>query len=974
MNDPFREASPTTVTVADLNGWQPLPLDHTRFLAAAAGPPSALPAEATGTAAPRVLGVGLTIMRLAYVRQSAPGLLCNTPLEDAEAALSPSAPDLVLVEIDSLTSELSAFAARLAERWPSTRRVALATDDSRELTRACFRAGYQDLIAWPMEQARLGEMLQRVVPAADVFGPYRVERELGSGGMGVVFQVTERTTGERRALKVLREGRGIDEGRRARLRGEARLQLELQHPNVVGAYGVLEHDRQLGLLMEHVDGPTLSEWLQRRGSLPLEEIDRLGRGILRGVAAAHARGWVHRDLKPSNVLLAPAERGFVPKVSDFGLARVMGEAASGATTQQGIGTVRYMSLEQLCGADPELRMDVFSLGAILFELVEGRPAFDDIPQWLTAIRAGRCPSPTRSIPDRMRQAITRALADREERLPDAIALLDCWEAGTPEPLATTSAAEEHLRPERFGKRLTEEEQAHLLLCARCRVEHRRSDLHADGGPDDREPSEFFSRWLRIHRADGCFFDDPSILWRSGLAAHVNAEGAARVVVVLSPEDVALAPEGWWERADEWLGRVLPDARVHREAELPDLEPGSFATFVFPRTRASGHRLVQLALPGVWEGDRQVGRLSEDQATFTLGNHWLDDFSHPALPCAAWCRIDWSDATAPKLSFAHGHLAEVRRGVALVSAPAALGTRVVLTRVFGKLLGSKAAYIANLEQYMLVERIRDEGFEEVFRAYDPERNDWCAVRRVAPAFSENPQLRKRFERAGRILLGFAHPNLTRVYAVGTDLALDTPFQVMEYAEGGSAIDWLDRNQMPMPPKMAVRLVLQACRGVHYAHEQGVLHRDIKPQCLELDRHGTCKLGGFTICKDLSATEALTKTGSVMGTVGYMAPEQHESPKHADVRSDVYSLAATLYTLVHGEAVHHLFMAEDRDFQGIPRELAEVIRRAAQFVPNNRYPTVAVLADALTQILPLLPEDPVGTPPLVASVKRDRTYLG
>src|SRR5262249_44914619 len=157
------------------------------------------------------------------------------------------------------------------------------------------------------------------------------------------------------------------------------------------------------------------------------------------------------------------------------------------------------------------------------------------------------------------------------------------------------------------------------------------------------------------------------------------------------------------------------------------------------------------------------------------------------------------------------------------------------------------------------------------------------------------------------------------------------------------------RMPMPPRMAVLLTLEVCEGIQYAHEEGVIHRDIKPQNLLLDRNGTCKVSDFGIAM-VAATHRMTLTGTVMGTLGYVAPEQYESAKHTDVRADVYSIAATLYTLVHGEAANHLFMADESDYQGIPKELAAVIRKGAQYQRDSRHQTVAELAQDLQAILP------------------------
>jgi serine/threonine protein kinase len=266
------------------------------------------------------------------------------------------------------------------------------------------------------------------------------------------------------------------------------------------------------------------------------------------------------------------------------------------------------------------------------------------------------------------------------------------------------------------------------------------------------------------------------------------------------------------------------------------------------------------------------------------------------------------------------------------------------------------------RYRLVTKIAEGGTGEVFRAFDTIDNEWRAVKMLLPDLAKRTALRARFEREGLTMARLVHKNIAKVYEAGTDPTAETAFLVMEYAEGGSVTDWLERNRMPMPPKMAVQLTLEVCEGIQYAHEEGVIHRDIKPQNLLLDRDGTCKVSDFGIAM-VSAHTRMTLTGTVMGTLGYVAPEQYESAKHTDARADVYSIAATLYTLVHGEAANHLFMADESDYAGIPKELAAVIRKGAQYQRDSRHQTVAELATDLRRVLVLMPEDPVGTPPLV-----------
>jgi serine/threonine protein kinase len=264
-------------------------------------------------------------------------------------------------------------------------------------------------------------------------------------------------------------------------------------------------------------------------------------------------------------------------------------------------------------------------------------------------------------------------------------------------------------------------------------------------------------------------------------------------------------------------------------------------------------------------------------------------------------------------------------------------------------------------YVLVRKIAEGGTAEVHLGYDAWSSEWRAIKTLLPDYSKRPALRHRFEREAETMKALSHPNIIRVFDAGSDA--EVAWLVMEYAEGGSIIEWVERHG-PMPPRLAVQVVGELCAGIQYAHQEGVVHRDIKPQNVLVDRHGVCKVTDFGIAQVVQETR-VTMTGTVMGTIGYMAPEQHESAKHADERADVYSIAATLYTLLKGEAATHLFMNDDRDFDGLPESLTELIRKGAQYRKEARFQTVGEMLRALKAAEPLLPEDPPGTPPLVPS---------
>lgn len=268
---------------------------------------------------------------------------------------------------------------------------------------------------------------------------YRVDGKLGEGGMALVYRVQHAQLGTWHALKILRAGWSPT---RDRLLLEGRVQAQLQHPNIVAVTDIVEVRGAPGLVMEYVAGPSLDSVL-RETRLTLEQADVIGRAVIAGVAAAHEQGLIHRDLKPANILMAITKNGVVPKVADFGLAKLLDDpdapAAGQTRTGMAMGTPAFMSPEQIRDAkNVDRRTDVFALGAILYELVCGARAFDheDVLEIFGAVAAGRYEHPrvhNPDLPQRMVDAIVGALQPkRDQRLSDCDALVSVWTGQGPD--------------------------------------------------------------------------------------------------------------------------------------------------------------------------------------------------------------------------------------------------------------------------------------------------------------------------------------------------------------------------------------------------------------------------------------------------------------------------------------------------------------------------------------------------------------
>lgn len=212
-------------------------------------------------------------------------------------------------------------------------------------------------------------------PGSTVFnGRYELHRRLGRGGMAEVFLARDQLLDRPVAVKVLFPEFATDPAFVERFRREATAAANLNHPNIVGVYDWGEADNTYFIVMEYVDGRTLSEILRDDGPLHPDRVADIGADVAAALGSAHRNGVVHRDVKPGNVLVTSA--GLV-KVADFGIARAITASTEENLTQVGtvMGTAAYFSPEQARGDAVDPRSDLYSLGCVLYELVVGRPPF-----------------------------------------------------------------------------------------------------------------------------------------------------------------------------------------------------------------------------------------------------------------------------------------------------------------------------------------------------------------------------------------------------------------------------------------------------------------------------------------------------------------------------------------------------------------------------------------------------------------------
>ncbi|QDG51886.1 serine/threonine protein kinase [Persicimonas caeni] len=254
-------------------------------------------------------------------------------------------------------------------------------------------------------------------PGEILLDRYVVEHQVAEGGMAAIHLTHDRATGEKVAIKVLYPYYSQNPVVCTRFLDEGRIQRYLDHPNIINVYDIVEQP-QLAIIMEYIDGPTLDEYLQDHGPLEPQELLSLMLPVLSAVGFAHHKGVIHRDIKPSNILLQPSASGMVPKVMDFGVAKVErgGKDLTAAGTT--VGTLHYMSPEQIVGSrDIDGRADIYSLGVTIYKLCTGDVPFNASTEFaLMMAQVEARPTPPSElrpeISPRLEEIILKALAKK----------------------------------------------------------------------------------------------------------------------------------------------------------------------------------------------------------------------------------------------------------------------------------------------------------------------------------------------------------------------------------------------------------------------------------------------------------------------------------------------------------------------------------------------------------------------------------
>ncbi len=224
---------------------------------------------------------------------------------------------------------------------------------------------------------------------------YQLDKQLGEGGMAIVYQASDLMLERTIAVKILRKDFSKSKAFQERFKEEARAAANLTHPNIVTVHDFGFDNDRLFIVMEHVPGTDLKQIIKKSGALPADHASRLFIQACAGIGYAHRAGLVHCDIKPHNMLITPDHR---LKVTDFGIARALASVKHDEQSQAIWGSPAYFSPEQAAGRAPSPASDVYSLGIVLFEMLTGElPFTDPSPQELALLHRYETPPSPREI-------------------------------------------------------------------------------------------------------------------------------------------------------------------------------------------------------------------------------------------------------------------------------------------------------------------------------------------------------------------------------------------------------------------------------------------------------------------------------------------------------------------------------------------------------------------------------------------------
>jgi serine/threonine protein kinase len=771
---------------------------------------------------------------------------------------------------------------------------------------------------------------------------HEVSGVLGIGGMGIVYKARQEQLNRLVALKMLTNGGATDPERLARFQTEAQAVARLHHANIVQIYEIGEHNGIPYISLELCEGGTLTAHLGGK-PLPPREAAQLVETLARAMHAAHERGIIHRDLKPANVLFTATGR---PKISDFGLAKMLdtpsGWTASGAI----LGTPSYMAPEQAAGQTTETgpAADIHALGAILYECLTGRPPFW-APTPLDTMMQVRSQEPLpprlfqRKLPRDLEVICLKCLKKMPaKRYSTAAALADDLQrflAGEPIQARPMTVLEELdlMFKDKYLVAGFDVLFACLVLCflpVAPGLFGFGVTLTAFIRPGARNLAIASilvagATLVSFMAGSSAMAIGAGIAVCLGTAGRVVCRYSGRTFLEILPGLVVGGLVGGL-----WLALSVDGVRHAWNDQLSD-------ALLFLGGGFIGSILGGLALGGfhTWHDRRRLRQRESTRLTSKplplsvppfLSTQEAETLSRPRT----------TDSCQPAETTEERSLLPLSLPMPSVTALPAEAPAVPGYELLG-LLGEGGMGVVYQARHVELQRMVA---LKVIRAFDPSA----------------PMARERFQIEARSAARLHHPNIVQIYEVGEFDG--RPYAALEHVAGGSLACRLAGRPLAAP-QAAELLETLAC-AVDVAHRNGIIHRDLKPANVLLTPEGQPKIADFGLAKLVDQQPGLTPTDAVLGTPSYMAPEQASGQVDlVGPAADIYALGATLYELLTGrppfraatpwQTLKQVCLMEPvppRRFEpSVPRTLEAICLKCLAKEPRQRYASASELASDL-----------------------------
>ena len=771
----------------------------------------------------------------------------------------------------------------------------------------------------------------------ETIGRYRVRSTLGRGGMGSVYLALDPLLDRLVALKVFHQ---IEDGAEVRQRfvREARSAARLAHPNIVTIFDVGEDNGRPFIAMEYAPGETLHEVIRRKVPLSIANKLAIVDGIAAGLSHAHKSGLVHRDIKPSNVMIG---RTGEVKILDFGIAKLVG---GGGITQAGmiIGSPEYMSPEQVTGTAVDHRSDIFSLGALLYELLTGAKPFGGDITTAVARVLHHNPPPVSEVfaelPKPLDAIVQRAL----EKTPDQryqdlgplrrelAAVRDALAAGGGSarvPATTVAGADS--APRRASPAPAERRRVKLdALLRDARVALERDDAAAAAAlaeqallldPASAEALELLDRAMaeRDRRQDL----EQRIAAILAAAEHSFREGATDAALRALDEALAFAPDHagalalkrQFESEPKAPPPVLAPTMNMPAAQAPPQEtarsePG---TVIFERPAGTGQRertasqlgarLLVVESPDPRMSDKsfdlgpgifRIGR-SEDADLRSTDVRWSRKSAEIEYHDGGFFLRDVSS---------NGIVLDGRRVSAGTLTPLFFGAQITIGTTRLRFAPARDISVPDLSgatvagRYVLDSLIRESAQGQLYAARLINLPRRVAIKLLSPDLMRYPGYRDRFKRRAEITSQLSHPHICRINDIGeTAIALaggtvvETAYLTLDLMTGGSLADRRVEREL-LPLQNIERWIQLIGDALDHAHAANVIHGDLKPAAIVFDGAENPYLTDF-------CAERGRPADVIVGTPAFMAPEQWEGAEISP-QTDQFGLAVLAYYLITG----------------------------------------------------------------------------